>query len=351
MSNLELMRKRLEFQGGIAQEDRMIKGKYNTFLKALKYSYQACDVQLIQHWNKCYEDDYDPNSALIRNNPICRALINPDKTKQDYDDKILSIDYNHGFGPGDVFRWVIRNKRIIDGVEIESDDDRYTSWLIYLPALNEDAYFRSEIRICRYIIKFKDEQGKTKYTWAAIRGPVETQIDSIQKNQIRLDVPNLTLNILLPRNDDTLPIFDRYTRFLFAGRAWKVSTSDSISMRNIIEITAIEDYINEDKDDQEHEIVDGLIIETVDPNPPNKDSILGETFIMPNTRQIYEVSHSGGTWNVKTKNGECPPVYVEPIDERHVAITWRKVVSGEFILAWSNQHVTLEKTIIVESLF
>jgi hypothetical protein len=42
MNNLELMRKRLEWQGGVAQENRMIKDKYNTFLKTLKYSYQAC---------------------------------------------------------------------------------------------------------------------------------------------------------------------------------------------------------------------------------------------------------------------------------------------------------------------
>jgi hypothetical protein len=34
-----------------------------------------------------------------------RALINPDKVKQDYDDKILSIDYSSGVEPGDVFEW------------------------------------------------------------------------------------------------------------------------------------------------------------------------------------------------------------------------------------------------------
>ncbi|MCM1323983.1 MAG: hypothetical protein NC218_07465 [Acetobacter sp.] len=37
--------------------------------------------------------------------PQWRALINPDKVKQDHDDKILSIDYAAGFRPGDVFTW------------------------------------------------------------------------------------------------------------------------------------------------------------------------------------------------------------------------------------------------------
>jgi hypothetical protein len=44
MNNLEMMRKRLEYQGGIHQEDRMIKDKWRTLQRALKYSYQACSV-------------------------------------------------------------------------------------------------------------------------------------------------------------------------------------------------------------------------------------------------------------------------------------------------------------------
>ena len=51
MNNFELMKRRLEAQGGIRQEDRLIKGKYQTFLRALKYSYQAANVELITKWN------------------------------------------------------------------------------------------------------------------------------------------------------------------------------------------------------------------------------------------------------------------------------------------------------------
>jgi hypothetical protein len=39
-------------------------------------------------------------------NEVYRALINPDKVKQDYDDKILSIDYKYNYQLGDVFCWV-----------------------------------------------------------------------------------------------------------------------------------------------------------------------------------------------------------------------------------------------------
>nr|DAJ85937.1 MAG TPA: hypothetical protein [Caudoviricetes sp.]DAO45021.1 MAG TPA: hypothetical protein [Caudoviricetes sp.] len=47
MTNRELMQRRLELQGGIAQDKRMIQDKYRAFLWALKYSYQACDVRRV----------------------------------------------------------------------------------------------------------------------------------------------------------------------------------------------------------------------------------------------------------------------------------------------------------------
>nr|DAN98361.1 MAG TPA: hypothetical protein [Caudoviricetes sp.] len=37
-----------------------------------------------------------------------------------------------------------------------------------------------------------------------------------------MDKPNLSLNILMPRNEKTIHAFDRYSEFLFAGRCWKV---------------------------------------------------------------------------------------------------------------------------------
>ena len=81
-----MMRKRREFQGGIHQEDRMIKDKFRTFERALLYSYQAATVSLVQK----HDSPLPLEIEDIGRAP--RALINPDKVKQDYDDKILSID-------------------------------------------------------------------------------------------------------------------------------------------------------------------------------------------------------------------------------------------------------------------
>lgn len=328
MSNFEMMRKRLEWQGGIAQEDRMIKDKWRTLLRTLKYSYQACDIALAQAQQEILNEGLEPE------HPIVRALINPDKNKQDYDDKILSVDYIHQFKPGDVFEW----------------KNTGTHWIIYLQQLTEDAYFRGEIRRCRYKIKFKDEDGNICYTYAAIRGPVETQIDSIQKNQERIDKPNLSLNILMPRNEVTIKAFDRYKEFILDGRCWKVKAVDPISMtidrQGVLEVNAQEDYINEVTDDEANEIKDGLIVEPDEPTPNSE--INGETFIKPAIPEIYSVDIDGGTWCIRENN---VPVDIEPIDNKSVQITWKKMTSGQFTLVWNSGSDTYEKVIVVESLF
>lgn len=329
MINFEMMRKRLEWQGGIHQEDRMIRDKLKSLQRALLYSYQACTVERVQRYCEVLPADWQPKQCDLSPFPHERALINPDKVKQDYDDKIISIEYSHGYGPGDVFEW-------------KKTDSH---WIIYTQELTEDAYFRGEIRRCRYRIKFKDEEGNWCSTFAAIRGPVETQIDSIQKNQERIDRPNLSLNILMPRNEKTLHAFDRYAEFLFAGRCWRVEAPDSISMKNIIEVNAEEDYINKDTDSIEESMKNGLVFEPVDPTPNSE--IKGPTWIKPTISELYSVDRKGGKWCVLEK----APVNIRLSAVNQVEITWTKMVSGQFTLQWSNGEEVLQKTIVVESLY
>lgn len=323
-----MMRKRLEHQGGIAQEDRMIKDKYKTFLKTLQYSYQGADVQLVQHYTECLPADPDLDDIFSQEMEY-RALINPDKLKQDYDVKMLSVDYNTGYQAGDVIQWL--------GTQ--------SYWLIYLQELTEDAYFRSGLRRCRYKIKFKDSEGNWNYTWAAIRGPVEATIDSIQKNQIRLDRPNWSLNILLPLNDKTKQFFDRYSQFIFADRCWRVEAVDTISVPNVIEINAEEYYVDRDTDDVPNEMKDGLIIEPINPTPTTM--IIGETFIKPKIAETYTIDKIGGSWKVL----EDFPVCIKKLDDKTIELIWQKTTSGQFTLQWTDGTITEEKVIVVESLF
>lgn len=319
MSNLNLMKKRLNIQGG-TQEQRMIKDKYKTFDKSLLYSYQSALVQKI-----------DENSEPYK------ALINPDKLKKDYDDKILSIDYASGYKPGDVFKWV--------GTE--------TYWLIYLQEFTEDAYFRAEIRRCKYQIQWiNKELGKKESTWAYIRGPVETKINSIQKHGISVDVPNWSLEIYVPYNDINLNKFQRYSRFLLDNMAWEIQVVDKISTSGIIQIIALEYFINPTLDSKEENLNDAFVVVPVVPDTDTDELIIGSTFIKPQIETEYKCQVSpGGTWSVLEKNR--PVSLKQEQGGDNVFVTWTAMTSGQFTLVYTlfGGQQQFEKVIIVESLF
>lgn len=177
------MANELIVRGGFPQQERMIRDKRKSLDKATLYSYQAC-------WVKKCQDRKMSGDGNVQSSPA-RALINPDKNKFDYDDKILSIGFEHGFEVGDVFEWC----------------RTHSYWLITLQDLDEIAYFRGEIRRCDYTINWLDEDGNEQRTFVAIRGPVETKINFIQKHGISVDEPNYSLHILMPRNEKTMKAF------------------------------------------------------------------------------------------------------------------------------------------------
>lgn len=317
IEGVEEQSKRLQQAGGNRQQERMIKDKRRSLDHAVWYSYQAAEVI--------------KTDATDRK--LVRALINPNKLKADYDDKIISVGHEYNFEVGTVFEWL--------GTK--------TYWLVYLQDLTELAYFRGDIRKCTYQIAWEDEDGLHS-TYAAVRGPVETKINFIQKHGISVDTPNHSLSILMPKNEDTLNYFKRYKKFYLQGddTCWRVEATDWISTPGILEVTAVEYYANETEDDIENGIVGGLITEIKDPNgDTEKIDIIGETFIKP--KKSYQYTFSGReaqTWFVDTKKY---PIKLEfdAEDPRNLTLTWTSGYSGQFVLKYGDY----EKTIVVESLF
>ena len=306
---------RLNYQGGSLQQDRMIADKRRSLERALWYSYQGANVRKITSTSE----------------ETVRALINPNKLKQDYDDKIISIKYEHNFKSGDVFEWVGTN----------------TFWLIYLQDLTELAYFRGDIRRCSHEISWEDEDGIHK-TYAAIRGPVETKINYIQKHEISIDTPNYSLSILIPKTDSAEKYFKRYTKFYLTGNTdicWRVEAVDTLSTPGIIKVEATEYYINETLDDVENGVVGGLIVEPVSPNTKwAEEIIVGETFIKP--KMQYEYTYKGNLEGKWTTDKDYPIELIQ--DGKSVKLRWLKTYSGQFDLIYGGSY---KKTIVVESLF
>lgn len=321
MNNLEMLEKRLKYMGGVDQESRMIHSKYQTFLKALLYSYQAVEVQ------KLNEDN------------IRKALINPDQNKVNYDDKIISIDYQYNFHPGDIFRWVGTN----------------SYWIIYLPELTEDAYFRAQIRRCRYQIYWVDMDqeinNRKLSTYAYIRGPIETTIDNTSKSDLIVDNPNNSLEIYIPNNDQNKKHFKRYQRFMFNNKVWEVQSINDISVEGVIIISAKENYENSILDNEQEQIVDGFYISPEINEDLNDSEIVGEQFIKPLITQTYKINDNlslNGKWNIIP---DSRPVKIEQQDNNSISIKWDYVKSGSFTLQYVDDNKTYEKMIIVESLF
>lgn len=139
MSGLDNLKKRLNYYGGKQQQSRMIEDKLRSLKKALIYSYQGA-------------------TAILSDGREFRCLINPDKLKNDYEDKILSIPFE------DICLNKERQGKTSDGIEIiniKPGDiiqwkENNTYWLVYLQRLEELAYFRAEIRQCKYETRIGD---------------------------------------------------------------------------------------------------------------------------------------------------------------------------------------------------
>lgn len=314
MNNLDRMRMRAIFANNDSQHNRMVEYKRKSLHRALLYSYQSA-------WIK--KDDEDAIQ--------CRALINPDKIKFDYDEKIISVDFRNNFKAGDTFEWPLNSN---------------IHWIIYSQELTELAYFRGNVRRCQEIEVQDPDTKEWKKVYGAVRGPVETKINSIQKAGIVADVPNLSLDIYIPLTEENRKLFNRYCRFSFDGRMWMLQAPDSISTPGILEIVAEEDY------NCEH---DNLIEKIENPNPPIEGDkvpqISGETFIKPLQKETYtsNVISPEYEWsiNLDSENKDIKDVLTWTINSNKITVQWTAMVSGSFVIHYG----PLTKNVVVESLF
>jgi hypothetical protein len=329
---------RLRVNGGEFQQHRMILDKRRSLDRALLYSYQACNIKRVFSIQEDKERKQEIDTKFNYIPKVSRALINPDKLKMDYDDKILSVPFEYGYKPGDVFEWLGTG----------------TFWLIRLQELNEVAYFRGDIRKCSYQISWEDEDG-IHSSYVAVRGPVETKINYIQKHQISVDTPNHSLNIYMPRTEAALKYFRRYSKFYLQGTdegspqvCWRVEATDWVSSPGILEITAVEYYINETEDDLDQGLVGVLKTEPINPNDDSvEDLIEGEIFIKPRAQFNYRYK---GILNAKWKidDKKYPIIWrVNPDDPAEIALMWDSSYHGQFEISYGS----ITKQIVVESLF
>ena len=339
--SVDLMKKRLMYYNG-NQQQRMITDKLRSLKKALLYSYQAA-------------------TAILPDNRQFRCLINPDKTKPAYDNKIISIPYKDiclnaprvgktsegqveiGLKPGQVFTWK------------ETD----THWLVYLEDIEEDAYFRAEIRRCEAKATLADGSSY----WVYIRGPVETSIQWFQKSQVEWNSLNYSLVIFITADDKTCEQIERFAKIKIydsrkkKDKTWQVVGVDEYYGDGILQVFLDEFF--------ENSIEEAAKEEKEKENPIN-DPAQGVPYIDgPKEISQYSIvkytikNATGGSWyaqeSIKTFNEETEEQQIKiqqtllAAEQDTLSLNSFGRKSGEFILIYriqGEQDITLKVKLV-----
>lgn len=302
------MRARMNWAGG-DMDGRLNKGKLKSMQSALWNSYQA-------EWITLKDDQVDEEGNSLAER--WRCLINPDKLKEDYDQKEISIEFESGLKEGDTFLW----------------DRTNSHWIVFLQQFTEEAYFRAQIRRCDYQI---DIDG-TKY-WTYLRGPMETDIQWKTKHNISFNELNYSLLMYIPKNEQTMNFFERFKIIKFDNRNWEVQVVDRYSQRGVIEVSLMEHYNN----DMEDAVVGPEIVQP-DTEQPYIDG--PQVVNVYDTDLTYEIKNTtSGSWVVNSNK-----VKITNSNETQCVIDILTGKSASFILTYKRENEEdINLTINVES--
>jgi len=328
MSALETLKERINYNGGPMQEQRMNLDKLRSLKKALWYSYQA-------------------QTAILTDNREFRCLINHDKLKEDYDDKIISIPYDDiclnaadlelptdveqhiGMKVGDVFTWK------------ETD----TRWIIIQEILEENAYFRGTIR------KAEDEVIINGHPYYGYLGKWSKEALWHTKGLNSWSEMGYEVVLYITKNEETEDFFHRFQKVAISDRLWEVQMVNDITSDTMLIIYLKETFTNEfepmynnttdNNDSQEEETEDENNEINIEP------TILGNDTVSPFDNATYTIENAGGgNWilsNTKAK------IVSETENSINILIVSAKSGSIEIKYVRDND-VLATKTVVIKSL-
>lgn len=376
------MKTRLGYMGGNSQIARMNADKLKSLKKALLYSYQSA-------------------TAILSDGREFRCLINPNKLSLDLDNKILSIpfvDYVLNGGQGSTAdiensdnhsqegKWEEMedlvafltlsnedwdemvpenevgnlpepdNDNIIPEGEQEIDikegdvitwKENGSKWLVYLRRLEETAYFRADIRRCRYQLTL----GNGSKYWVYVRGPVEQSILWTQTSGNYFNKLNYSLIIYVQQNEETLKYFKRFKKVMINNQPWEVQATDSISTPGIIEISLKETYNNTIETDIEKAVEKAMKKEEIKEQSGNEPYIKGLTEVYPYDVSTYEIKNDNGGYWVISNESKSNIVKMKNITDILVDIHILTGKSGSFTLNYiKNNEIIAALDIEIKSL-
>lgn len=240
----------------LLQDNVQLSDSQNQFLNKIEeqYNFTNTDRDSLQYISQLQ----NIVNSLVDTEPLFRCLINHDKLKVDYQDKIISIPFMQppigeeeaiqtDFHNGTVFKWVHGNKE-------EWTPDTY--WIVYMQYSEETAYFRAEIRKADQeieIITIDDEGNENTVTYHGwMTGPNETTALWNTKKGVVWNDMNYTKLLYITKDEDTLAFFQRFDRIIINGKPWQVQAYNESYSTNkrgdaetgIIRVALKETYTN-----------------------------------------------------------------------------------------------------------
>ena len=306
------MKTRIEYRGGPDQISRMNEDKLKSLKSALLYSYQSA-------------------TAVLPGDRDFKCLINKNKLSVDLDEKIISIPFED----------YCLNKKENQQTNIKEGDviewkENGSHWLVYLQRLEETAYFRANMRRCRYEVTL--DNGKKYHV--SVKGPTEQSILWMQGGGNYINKLNYSLVMYISQTEETLDYFHRFTKVKINNQPWEVQAVDSISTPGIIVVSLKETFTNTPKDDIETAVKDSIDIFTEDEK--EEVYISGEDEIYPYDVKEYEIKNysGGGSWEIQ--NFSRPGIVkIISQDENRIKLSVTTGRTGSFELAYFSKTIEL----------
>ncbi len=329
--SLSVMQRRLCYDGGPRQQDRMKKARERSLEYAEKYSYQGAHFKLfpVKPQSHCFTGVFNPVSHNLQ-----------------YETKMISTREKHTMDVGQVFFW----------------EEAPSYWICYGQDTTDLAYFRGECRICNYSIRWVDTERRVNETYAAVVGTNQVSIRYQQSTQAMFDLPDGTIMVMVQDNENNCKYFNQNQNFVLRGIQYKIQLLDNLSMPGIIKISCKQNYANIMDNDVEDDLSNAWNIQPIFNHFPNEDKIIGNSTISPLFPEEYRLDADfgvEGAWHAEEVNtvgklGSSTTVRIEynEKDNRHCRLTWTDRNHGNFILKFkdSENNVICQRYIIVDSL-
>lgn len=319
MTGLEKMKQRLNYNNYDYNDNLNVKGKYKSFLGALKNSYQAEWITL---------DKNEPTEKKYR------CLINPSRLTEQFDKKVISIDFDSGVKEGTIFWW----------------DRTKSYWLVSLQQHTEEAYFRGIIGRANYEFEIDG-----KIYRAIVKGPDENSESWNKSHNIYFNKMNYSLVLQIAKDDKTVKYFTRekivkmkmdypssekHEEIMSEYHNWKVVATDKYSSDFLIDVYLDEWFDNTMEDNA-----------AADPEPQQdlmQPHIEGPLVVYGyDTNLVYSiVGTSAGKFVVNSKI-----VKINRADENSCELEILTGKANKFILKYvKTDGTTIEQEIIIKSL-